>query len=244
MNKVIVKILPIAEANAEYEKGFGKKISWGLKSVGIVRPVVVNGVWTGQAEVIISEGILPQALPTLVREVSGAYYMIKNTSGYTVGAKVGAHELLFQIAQWHACSWLAENGLPLQNISYEVNKLGLDISFTQTDLGGKLIRAQWALSNNLGYPDGGVPSTVLLQQMMDIVGMPDPTNFAQQLYAKADKLDKNMLISKAYWNVMVDAPQRMLPPDVCARISYPSINAVFSLDLVKAAQEGPIYPIK
>ncbi len=245
MNKVIVRILPIAEANAEYEKAFGKKISWGLRSVPFVRPVVVNGVWTGQAEVVVSEGILPQTLPSLVRETSVAYYMPKNTSGYDAGGKVGANELFANISEWHGYRWFAENGIILGgNISYETNKLAFDGYFKITDVWAKGIQSLWALSADLGYPDGGVPSSVLLQQMIDIVNMPDPTDFANKLYAEADKLDKNRLVSQANWNAMVDAPQRMLPLDVCTRISYPSASAVFSLDAVIAAQEGAICPIK
>ena len=250
MNKVIVKILPIAEANAEYEKTFSKKISWGLRSVPFVRPVVVNGVWTGQAEVIISEGILPQAMPTLVREISAAYYALKNTSGYGVGVKVGANELLAYIAQWYACSWFAENGIILGgNISYETNKLTLDyVLQNTTDMMAKRLRSLWALSARLGYPDGGVPSSVLLQLMMDIVNMPDPTDFANKLYAEADKLDGNMLVSKAYWNAMVEPKNtqpRILPAGVGSVISSPPIpaNVVLTLGDVIAAQENPLYPV-
>jgi hypothetical protein len=171
--------------------------------------------------------------------------MLRNTSGYTVGAKVGANELFAYIATLYGHRWFAENGMVLgQNISLEAGRpaWGYVLKNT-TDMAARLLRSLWALSARLGYPDGGVPSSVLLQQMMDIVGMPDPTAFADTLYAEADRLNGNMLLSKVYWNAMVDAPQKTLPADVCKVINYPSADAVFSLDAVKAAQEGAAYPI-
>jgi len=243
MAKVFDNLPPIPDANAVYELSSGQKISWGLRNVALVQPEAVGGGWTGRAKVTVSEGILAQVGLTLPREEIAGYYMIKNTSGYTIGAKVGANELLASIAEWYAYTWYAENGIILGgNISYEVNKLQLDTFFSGQGLFSKCARALSALSIDLGYPDGGVPSSVLLQEIMKIISMPDPTNYAQQLFDKAEKLDKNMLKSKAYWNAMVDAPQRMLPLDVCKRISYPSVSAPVSLDAVKAAQDGAIYP--
>jgi hypothetical protein len=246
MNKVIVRILPIAEAIAEYEKATGmSNTSWGLGGVALVRPYLASRVWNGQAEVVVSEGILPQVMPNLVREISGAYYMIKNTSGWNAGAKVGAHELFLHISEVYAYNWFAENGIFLGgNISYETNKLAYDVYLESPDPFGNLNQCLWALSADLGYPDGGVPSSVLLQQMMDIVNMPDPTDFANKLLAEAEKLDKTMIKSKAYWNSMVDTPRTMLPLDVCRVIDYPSTSAVFSLDAVKAAQDGPTLAIR
>ncbi len=78
--------------------------------------------------------------------------------------------------------------------------------------------------------------------MMNIIQMPNPTTFTQDLYGKADKLDSAKLRADAYWRAIADVADKALPAGLGESVSYPSVPGTISS--IKAAQPGPVYPVK
>jgi hypothetical protein len=236
LSKVTIQIEQKTTAKEIYDKAFGTNSSWGFRSLGFCQ--TLSG---GRQRILLSEGILPQIASILGRESGVALYAQKNPEGLKAGIAVGANELFAGLSQWCCVTYFAEKGMHLDNFSYEVNNASWDYFLEGNLAVNKHSRALWAIAAKLGYPNGGVPSDVLLKEMDYFMSLKDPTDYATKLYN--EPLNKDAIKSTIYWKA-ADKPQTMLTLETTKRITDnpESITTAVSVDLVKVSQDNILYP--
>lgn len=179
--------------------GYGFSISGPppLIKIGPARSISIEidfATGSGFQYVFLKEGILPQTLPTLIRELGGVNHRVVNSPGYAkmlnVDPKEGCRELSLDIFEAYVQQLLIERygWAGLTNISHLSSPPGLPTArLPPTNLSGH--SCLWAMAAEGGYPHGNAPSQFWLNKYFELVRMEDPTPRILEIGSKVKQLD-------------------------------------------------------
>jgi len=238
MSKVKIKFLEYDEFNKEYENTSGASPKHSLRGYGLIRGK------TSSQEVLIRNGTLPQVMPMVIRETSGAYYVHKNLSGYRAAGYEG-REFYVTLAEAYGVQYLIENYSWAENAQISVDNGNIAtvgwISPSTTGA-GKTFSRVLAEASLIGYPENPVSSGALLKSCLDFVKLSNPVGYVAELDQRANSLDIESMKRYMLWTWLRDKDTTSIPDDVLKQIA-PGRNRSATLDALIGYQNEPAYPL-